>query len=318
MVDKFEKHLIEVQTTFLSCLPAKVVDILGGFRRATRLSWTRFCNHNWNRACEQTWRIKLKFCNFFCSVARNIVGVDTRCGLVELISYRVLCSFLQWNFDIKWCQFLIPDSGKCKVFDARSRQCTDIVRTGKFTRRVNQRGNSFIRKKYIMKMVDWFTNGVLFDIFDRQALVEIERLRRSVSRGARSPSPSRAASAVLSRVEAERDHVVGDLRWSQNQIENLQDKLKVRHGFLIASGLRDPGHQEGKGEERERVEGRRGEGGGQPGKWFSSLKMSRRPGPRGCCHSCHGHFIIKNIFLSSTGSKRKQWIRKTTIRRQNG
>lgn len=59
--------------------------------------------------------------------------------------------------------------------------------------------------------------------------MEIERLRRSVSR-ARSPSPSRAASAVLSRVEAERDNAVADLRRSHNQIENLEDKLKVRRG----------------------------------------------------------------------------------------
>lgn len=66
-----------------------------------------------------------------------------------------------------------------------------------------------------------------------QALVEIERLRRSVSRGGRSPSPSHAASAVLSRVEAERDHAVADLRRSQNQIDNLQDKLKVNSMITV-------------------------------------------------------------------------------------
>ena len=60
-----------------------------------------------------------------------------------------------------------------------------------------------------------------------QATDEIQRLRRQVSR-ARSPSPSRAASAVLVRVESERDAALADVRRSNIQLDNLEDKLKVR------------------------------------------------------------------------------------------
>ena len=59
-----------------------------------------------------------------------------------------------------------------------------------------------------------------------QATDEIQRLRRQVSR-ARSPSPSRAASAVLVRVESERDAALADVRRSNIQLDNLEDKLKV-------------------------------------------------------------------------------------------
>ncbi|KAM7443892.1 hypothetical protein ABFA07_007461 [Porites harrisoni] len=58
-----------------------------------------------------------------------------------------------------------------------------------------------------------------------QATDEIQRLRRQVSR-ARSPSPSRAASAVLVRVESERDAALADVRRSNIQLDNLEDKLK--------------------------------------------------------------------------------------------
>ena len=66
-----------------------------------------------------------------------------------------------------------------------------------------------------------------------QATDEIQRLRRQVSR-TRSPSPSRAASAVLVRVETERDAAVADLRRATNQLDVLEDKLKVLPilGFL--------------------------------------------------------------------------------------
>lgn len=59
-----------------------------------------------------------------------------------------------------------------------------------------------------------------------QATDEIQRLRRQVSR-ARSPSPSRAASAVLVRVESERDAALADVRRTNIQLDNLEDKLKV-------------------------------------------------------------------------------------------
>ncbi|RMX44908.1 hypothetical protein pdam_00012554 [Pocillopora damicornis] len=59
-----------------------------------------------------------------------------------------------------------------------------------------------------------------------QATDEIQRLRRQVSQ-ARSPSPSRAASAVLLRVESERDAALADLRRTNTQLDNLEDKLKV-------------------------------------------------------------------------------------------
>lgn len=59
-----------------------------------------------------------------------------------------------------------------------------------------------------------------------QATDEIQRLRRQVSR-ARSPSPSRAASAVLVRVESERDAALADVRRSNIHLDNLEDKLKV-------------------------------------------------------------------------------------------
>ena len=62
--------------------------------------------------------------------------------------------------------------------------------------------------------------------FCSQATDEIQRLRRQVSQ-ARSPSPSRAASAVLTRVESERDEALADLRRANNQLDNLEDKLKV-------------------------------------------------------------------------------------------
>ncbi|XP_048589122.1 centrosomal protein of 135 kDa-like isoform X2 [Nematostella vectensis] len=63
-------------------------------------------------------------------------------------------------------------------------------------------------------------------ILYEQSLDEIQRLRRQVERS-RSQSPSRAASVVLCRVEAERDNAVADLRRTHNQIENLEDKLKI-------------------------------------------------------------------------------------------
>ena len=59
-----------------------------------------------------------------------------------------------------------------------------------------------------------------------QATDEIQRLRRQVSQ-ARSPSPSRAASAVLARVEAERDSALADVRRINLQLNNLEDKLEV-------------------------------------------------------------------------------------------
>ncbi|XP_078369806.1 centrosomal protein of 135 kDa-like isoform X2 [Oculina patagonica] len=59
-----------------------------------------------------------------------------------------------------------------------------------------------------------------------QATDEIQRLRRQVSQ-ARSPSPSRAASAVLTRVESERDEALADLRRANNQLDNLEDKMKA-------------------------------------------------------------------------------------------
>lgn len=59
-----------------------------------------------------------------------------------------------------------------------------------------------------------------------QATDEIQRLRRQVSR-ARSPSPSRAASAVLVRVESERDAALADVRRINIQLDNFEDKLKV-------------------------------------------------------------------------------------------
>ena len=64
-----------------------------------------------------------------------------------------------------------------------------------------------------------------------QATDEIQRLRRQVSQ-ARSPSPSRAASAVLARVEAERDSALADVRRSNLQLDNLEDKIKVCGGML--------------------------------------------------------------------------------------
>lgn len=63
-------------------------------------------------------------------------------------------------------------------------------------------------------------------IYSFQATDEIQRLRRQVSQ-ARSPSPSRAASAVLLRVESERDAALADLRRTNTQLDNLEDKLKV-------------------------------------------------------------------------------------------
>ena len=60
-----------------------------------------------------------------------------------------------------------------------------------------------------------------------QATEEIQRLRRQLVR-ARSPSPSRAASAVLSRVEIERDTAVSDLRRANTQIDVLEEKVKVK------------------------------------------------------------------------------------------
>lgn len=59
-----------------------------------------------------------------------------------------------------------------------------------------------------------------------QATDEIQRLRRQVSQ-ARSPSPSRAASAVLARVEAERDSALADVRRINLQLNNLEDKLEA-------------------------------------------------------------------------------------------
>lgn len=64
-----------------------------------------------------------------------------------------------------------------------------------------------------------------------QATDEIQRLRRQVSQ-ARSPSPSRAASAVLARVEAERDSALADVRRSSLQLDNLEDKIKVCGGMF--------------------------------------------------------------------------------------
>ena len=66
-------------------------------------------------------------------------------------------------------------------------------------------------------------------LFLYQATDEIQRLRRQVSQ-ARSPSPSRAASAVLARVESERDAVLADVRRANNQLDNMEDKLKVCGG----------------------------------------------------------------------------------------
>lgn len=59
-----------------------------------------------------------------------------------------------------------------------------------------------------------------------QATDEIQRLRRQVSQ-ARSPSPSRAASAVLTRVESERDEALAELRRTNTQRDNLEDKFKA-------------------------------------------------------------------------------------------
>ena len=50
---------------------------------------------------------------------------------------------------------------------------------------------------------------------------------------ARSPSPSRAASAVLARVEAERDSALADVRRVNMQLDNLEDKLKVCGGKYL-------------------------------------------------------------------------------------
>ena len=70
---------------------------------------------------------------------------------------------------------------------------------------------------------------VLIVFLCTQATDEIQRLRRQVSQ-ARSPSPSRAASAVLTRVESERDEALAELRRSNAQLDNLEDKFKVRCG----------------------------------------------------------------------------------------
>ncbi|XP_020629879.1 centrosomal protein of 135 kDa-like isoform X1 [Orbicella faveolata] len=67
-----------------------------------------------------------------------------------------------------------------------------------------------------------------------QATDEIQRLRRQVSQ-ARSPSPSRAASAVLTRVESERDEALAELRRTNTQLDNLEDKSKA----LKESGLQE-------------------------------------------------------------------------------
>ena len=71
-----------------------------------------------------------------------------------------------------------------------------------------------------------------------QATDEIQRLRRQVSQ-ARSPSPSRAASAVLARVEAERDSASADVRRVNMQLDNLEDKLKVCSGKYFKKSWRN-------------------------------------------------------------------------------
>ena len=63
-----------------------------------------------------------------------------------------------------------------------------------------------------------------------QATEEIQRLRRQVTRS-RSPSPSRTVSTILSRVEAERDEALADLRRASSEVESLQEQLKV--GFCV-------------------------------------------------------------------------------------
>lgn len=62
--------------------------------------------------------------------------------------------------------------------------------------------------------------------FCTQATDEIQRLRRQVSQ-VRSPSPSRAASAVLTRVESERDEAMAEVRRLNAQQDSLEDKFKV-------------------------------------------------------------------------------------------
>lgn len=49
----------------------------------------------------------------------------------------------------------------------------------------------------------------------------------------RSPSPSRTVSTILSRVEAERDEALADLRRASSEIESLQEQLKVGHLSLV-------------------------------------------------------------------------------------
>ena len=72
----------------------------------------------------------------------------------------------------------------------------------------------------------WIWKRMFKYFFCTQATDEIQRLRRQVSQ-ARSPSPSRAASAVLTRVESERDEAMAEVRRLNAQQDNLEDKFKV-------------------------------------------------------------------------------------------
>ena len=86
--------------------------------------------------------------------------------------------------------------------------------------------------EYIGTRVSQQAGGDLIFFLCTQATDEIQRLRRQVSQ-ARSPSPSRAASAVLTRVESERDEALAELRRTNTQRDNLEDKFKVRLWKLL-------------------------------------------------------------------------------------
>ncbi|XP_028406798.1 centrosomal protein of 135 kDa-like isoform X2 [Dendronephthya gigantea] len=70
-----------------------------------------------------------------------------------------------------------------------------------------------------------------------QATEEIQRLRRQVTRS-RSPSPSRTVSSIISRVEAERDEALADLRRASSEVESLQEQLKVRTDSAVSERRR--------------------------------------------------------------------------------
>ena len=62
-----------------------------------------------------------------------------------------------------------------------------------------------------------------------QSNEELQRLRREFVRSPKSPKASLTAQAILRRVEAERDNLIGDLRRMTTERDSLRERLRVSH-----------------------------------------------------------------------------------------